>query len=170
MKITLVNPSLVLLMGASGSGKSTFARQHFLPTAVLSSDFFRGMVCDDESNQRATKDAFEVLHFVLEKRLAASRLTVVDATNVQRKARRSLLKLAQQYKISAVAIALNLSEATCYAHNQQRPNRQVALAIVQRQIQQLEQSLTELAQEDFSAIHILHSLEEIAAVEIEIHY
>jgi protein phosphatase len=168
MKITLVNPSLVLLMGASGSGKSTFARRHFLPTAVLSSDFFRGMVCDDESNQRATKDAFEVLHFVLDKRLKAGRLTVVDATNVQRKARRALLRVAQQHEVSAAAIALNLSEAICYAHNQQRPNRQVALAIVQRQIQQLQQSLAEIAQEDFSTIYILNSLEEIAAVEIEI--
>lgn len=160
----------MLLMGASGSGKSTFAQQHFLQTAVLSSDFFRGMVCDDESNQRATKDAFEVLHFVLEKRLKAGRLTVVDATNVQRKARKSLLKLAQQYEISAVAIALNLPEAICYAHNQQRPNRQVALAIVQRQIQQLQQSLADLVQESFSAIYILNSLEEIAAVEIEIQH
>lgn len=125
------------------------------------------MICDDESNQRASKDAFEVLHFVLDKRLAASRLTVVDATNVQRKARRSLLKLAQQYQFAVVAIALNLPEAICYAHNQQRPNRQVALSVVQNQLRQLQRSLEELAQEGFSAIYRLNSLEEIESVEIE---
>ena len=84
-------------IGASGSGKSTFARKHFKPTEVLSSDFCRGLVADDENDQTATKDAFEILHFIAAKRLAAGRLTVVDATNVQPEARKPLVELARQY-------------------------------------------------------------------------
>ncbi|MEG4811864.1 AAA family ATPase, partial [Microcoleus sp. F8-D1] len=83
MKITFPELSLVVLIGASGSGKSTFARQHFLPTEIISSDYCRGLVSDDENNQAATADAFEVLHLIAAKRLAAGKLTVIDATNVQ---------------------------------------------------------------------------------------
>jgi predicted kinase len=79
--------SLVALVGISGSGKSTFAAKHFAPTQVLSSDYFRGLVADDENDQSASADAFDVLHYVAGKRLAAGRLTVVDATNLQPHAR-----------------------------------------------------------------------------------
>ena len=88
MKITIPELSFVVLIGPSGSGKSTFARQHFKPTEVLSSDYCRGLVSDDENNQGATTDAFEVLRFIAGKRLAAGKLTVVDATNVQPEARK----------------------------------------------------------------------------------
>src|SRR3954468_20944553 len=81
VNITVPELSLVVLIGPSGCGKSSFARTHFKPTEVLSSDFCRGLVSDDENAQAATKDAFEVLHFVMRKRLAAGKLTVVDATN-----------------------------------------------------------------------------------------
>src|SRR5689334_2810680 len=104
MPLTLPEPSLVVLIGASGSGKSTFARRHFKPTEVLSSDACRGMVADDENDQAATQDAFEILEFIAAKRLAAGRLTVVDATNVQPQAWRSLVALAKAYHLHAVAI------------------------------------------------------------------
>ena len=87
MKITIPELALVVLIGPSGSGKSSFARKHFRPTEVLSSDYCRGLVSDDENDQAATKDAFEVLHYIGAKRLAAGKLTVVDATNVQEEAR-----------------------------------------------------------------------------------
>ncbi|MFJ4786659.1 AAA family ATPase [Streptomyces sp. NPDC088794] len=70
------------LVGASGSGKSTFAHRHFKPTEVISSDFCRGLVSDDENDQGATKDAFDVLHYIAGKRLAAGRRTVVDSTSL----------------------------------------------------------------------------------------
>jgi protein phosphatase len=91
MNIDLPEPSLVLLIGNTGSGKSTFARAHFRPTEILSSDFLRGMVSDDENDQTATAAAFEVLHLVSARRMEAGRLTVVDATNVQFESRKSLL-------------------------------------------------------------------------------
>src|SRR5919205_1184080 len=104
MKIAIPELSLVVLIGVSGSGKSTFARTHFRPTEVLSSDACRGLVSDDENNQAATTDAFDVLHFIARKRLAAGRLTVVDATNVQVESRRPLVALARQYHVMPVAI------------------------------------------------------------------
>src|SRR5476651_593024 len=94
--------SLVVLIGASGSGKSTFARKHFKATEILSSDYCRGLVSDDENNQAATKDAFAVLHFIAAKRLAAGLLTVVDATNVQTMARQPLIALAREHHVIPV--------------------------------------------------------------------
>src|SRR5262252_8477886 len=105
--------SLVVLIGASGSGKSTFARAHFQPTEVISSDFCRGLVADDENDQSATKDAFDVLHFIAGKRLAAGRLTVIDATNTQPEARRQLVQLAREHDVLPVAIVLDLPEKLC---------------------------------------------------------
>ena len=113
MNITIPELSLVVLVGASGSGKSSFARQHFLPTEVLSSDFCRGLVSDDENDQAATKDAFDVLHFIAAKRLAAGKLVVVDATNVQPEARKPLVALAREYHCLPVAIVLDMPERVC---------------------------------------------------------
>ena len=100
--------AVVALVGASGSGKSSFARKHFRPTEVLSSDFCRGLVSDDENSQAATNDAFEVLHFIASKRLTAGKLVVVDATNVQPEARKSIIALARQYHCLPVAIVFDL--------------------------------------------------------------
>ena len=99
MKVSIPELSLVVLIGTSGSGKSTFARRHFKPTEVLSSDYFRGLVSDDENDQSATGDAFDTLHYVAGKRLAAGRLTVIDATNVQQDARKPLVALARKYHV-----------------------------------------------------------------------
>src|SRR5581483_8202278 len=81
LNITIPELALVVLVGHSGSGKSSFARDHFKRTEVLSSDFCRGLVSDDENDQSATNEAFELLHYIARKRLSAARLTVIDATN-----------------------------------------------------------------------------------------
>jgi predicted kinase len=111
VRIDLPDPSLVVLIGASGSGKSSFAQAHFAPTEVISSDFCRGLVADDENDQAASSDAFAVLHFIAGRRLAQPRFTVVDATNVQREARRPLVELAKQHDLFPVAIVLDMPEA-----------------------------------------------------------
>src|SRR5262249_39932943 len=99
--------SLVLMVGAAGSGKSSFAKAHFLPTEVLSSDHYRGVVADDENDQGASEAAFDVLRYIAGKRLAAGRLTVVDATNVQPEARRPFVALAREHHVLPVAIVLD---------------------------------------------------------------
>ncbi len=167
MKLTIPELSLVVLIGASGSGKSTFASKHFQPTEVLSSDFCRGLVSDNENNQSASKDAFEVLHFVAAKRLAVGRMTIVDATNVQAEDRKPLLALARQYHCFGVAIVLNLPEAVCHERNQQRLERNFGPHVVRRHVQNVQRSIRRLEREGFRYVYILSSLEEIAAVEIE---
>src|SRR6185436_6820285 len=91
MQLSIPALSLIVLVGPSGSGKSTFARSQFLPTEVISSDFCRGLVADDENDQAASDDAFAVLHFIAAKRLERMKLVVVDATNVQTSARKPLI-------------------------------------------------------------------------------
>jgi protein phosphatase len=115
--ITIPELALVVLVGPSGAGKSTFARKHFRPTEVLSSDFCRALVSDDENDQSATTTAFEILHFIASKRLKAGKLTVVDATNVQTEARKPLVALAREHHVIPVAIVFNVPTRLCEDRN-----------------------------------------------------
>ncbi|MGW1466757.1 polynucleotide kinase-phosphatase [Streptomyces sp. NPDC002308] len=165
--------SLVVLIGATGSGKSTFAHRHFKPTEVVSSDFCRGLVADDENDQSASRDAFDVLHYIVGKRLEAGRLTVVDATNVQSEARRKLVQLAREYDVLPVAVVLDLPEEVCLARNAKRPDRaDMPRHVVQRHRRELRRSLRGLEREGFRKVHVLHTEEETdrAAVERERRY
>ncbi|MFG3348779.1 polynucleotide kinase-phosphatase [Streptomyces sp. NPDC048018] len=159
--------SLVVLIGATGSGKSTFARRHFKPTEIVSSDFCRGLVADDENDQSASKDAFDVLHYIAGKRLAAGRLTVVDATSVQSEARRQLVRLAREYDVLPIAIVLDLPEEVCAARNAERPDRaHLPRHVIQRHRRELRRSLKGLEREGFRKVHVLRSAEEVEAAEV----
>jgi len=159
--------ALVAMIGASGSGKSTFARRYFLPTEVLSSDFFRGLVSDDENDQAATHDAFDALYYMLAKRLARGRLTVVDATNVRPDDRKRLVDQARQYHCFAVAIVIDTPEKICLERNRQRPDRVFGPHVVRRQLADLKRGMRGLEREGFRYVHILNE-EEIAFDRIEI--
>ena len=166
MNITIPELSLVVLIGPSGCGKSSFARAHFKPTEVLSSDFCRGLVSDDENAQEATNDAFDVLHYIARKRLAAGRLTVVDATNVQPEGRKPLVVLAREFHVLPVAIVLNLPEKLCHERNQNRPDRQFGPHVVRNQSQQLRRSIRGLEREGFRHVFVLSTPEEVSSVAI----
>lgn len=155
------------MIGASGSGKSTFARTHFLPSEVLSSDYCRGLVSDDENDQAATSDAFDVLHYVAGKRLARGRLTVVDATNVQPEARAPLVALARKFHCLPVAIVLNLPEEICQARNRDRADRAFGPHVIRQQRSQLRRALKGLRREGFRHIFVLDSLAEIDAATVQ---
>jgi protein phosphatase len=167
MNLTVPELALVVLIGPSGCGKSTFARKHFKPTEVLSSDYCRGLVSDDENLQAATTDAFEVLHFIARKRLAAGKLTVVDATNVQPESRKPLVELAREFHCLPVAIVFDLPEKLCQERNRTRPDRDFGPHVIRQQAQQLRRSLRGLQREGFRHIHVLHSIEEVEAALIE---
>lgn len=167
IKIQVPKLSLVVLMGTSGSGKSTFARKHFLPTEIISSDYCRGLVSDDTNDQTATNDAFEVLHFIAAKRLALGKLTVIDATNVQPEARQPLVHLARKYHCLPVIIALNLDESICHERNQGRPDRTFGPHVVRQQRAQLRRSLRNLKREGFRYISVLNDPAEVERVAIE---
>jgi protein phosphatase len=166
-KFTFPDLSLVVLIGASGSGKSTFARKHFLPTEVISSDYCRALVSDDENNLSATNDAFEILHFVAAKRLAAGRLTVADATNVKSEDRKPLIELARQYHCLPVAIVLNMPERVCQDRNHVRTDRRLGNHVAHNQLQNLRRSLRGLEREGFRHVLILSSPEEAESVVLE---
>ncbi|MEK8018382.1 MAG: AAA family ATPase, partial [Candidatus Parabeggiatoa sp.] len=117
MQVKIPELSLVILIGASGSGKSSFVQKHFKPTEILSSDYCRALVSDDESDQSVTQEAFEILHFIAAKRLATGKLTVIDATNVKSEDRKSLLALAREYHVLSAAIVFNLPERLCHERN-----------------------------------------------------
>src|SRR5262249_24846246 len=133
----------------------------------LSSDFFRGLVCDDETDQAASKDAFESLHFVAARRLQNRRLTVIDATNVQPEARRPLIELARKYHYLTTAIVFDLPADLCHARNQERPDRTFGPHVVRTHAQQLQRSLRNLGREGFRDVHVLSSPEEVESVVVE---
>lgn len=165
--LSIPNLSLVVLIGPSGAGKSTFARRHFLPTEVLSSDYCRGLVSDDENSQAATRDAFEVLHFIAAKRLEVGRLTVVDATNVQPESRASLVALARQYHVLPVAIVFNLPEEVCQERNRERADRDFGPHVIRQQRSQMRRSLKGLKREGFRHVFELESAAEVDATFVE---
>jgi protein phosphatase len=166
MEIKIPELALVVLVGASGSGKSTFARTHFKSTEILSSDFCRGLVSDDENDQAATNDAFEVLHFIAAKRLKAGKLTVIDATNVQSEARKSLIALAREYHCLPVALVLDFQERLCRDRNSNRPDRNFGDHVIRNQMSQLRKSLRGMEREGFRHLTVFKSPEELGGLTI----
>ena len=165
-RLSIPDLSLVVLIGVSSSGKSTFAREHFLPTEVLSADFFRGAVADDENSLEATDDAFAALHFVAARRLARGLLTVVDATNVQPEARKPLVALAKRYHAQPVAIVFDLPRALCEERAAGRTDRDLPPHVIPRQHSQLRRGLKGLKHEGFRRSFALRSPADVAGVEV----
>ena len=167
MTLRLPAGAMVVLIGPSGAGKSTFAARHFAPTQVLSSDGMRAAVADDPNDQTATDAAFELLHTALGMRLARGRLTVVDATNVERWARDQLLAIARRNRRPPVAIVLDLPLATCIERNATRPDRRVPTASIRRQHARMHASLDGLVAEGFEPILVLSTVEAVEALSVE---
>ncbi len=166
MRIEIPEFALVALIGATSSGKSTFARKHFLPTEVLSSDFFRGMVSDDENNQKVSREAFDLLFYAANKRLDLMRTTVIDATNLQQAARKQIIDLAREQNVHSVAIVLNLPERDLLARNAARSDRGYPEHVIRKHVSDLRRSLRNLKKEGFRFVYILNSQQEVDEVEI----
>ncbi|MBE3015165.1 polynucleotide kinase-phosphatase [Microbispora sp. NEAU-D428] len=154
-EISVPELSLVVLVGISGSGKSTFAARHFAPTQVVSSDFCRGLVADDENDQTATPEAFDLLHHIVGIRLRRGLLTVVDATNVQWEARKKLIELAKSHDVLADAIVLDVPEEVARARNAARPDRAFGPHVITRQRKELRRSLGKIVRDGFRRVHVL---------------
>ena len=122
-EIKLPEISLVLLVGVSSSGKSTFAKKYFLPTEILSSDHCRALVSDDENNLGVTDAAFEVLHYIAAKRLKLGRLTVIDALNLRKEDRAKLVQLAKDNYALAAAIVLETPIRKLLDRHEERTDR-----------------------------------------------
>ncbi|MEV4254928.1 polynucleotide kinase-phosphatase [Spirillospora sp. NPDC049652] len=165
-EIRLPEMGLVVLVGVSGSGKSHFARRHFAPTQVVSSDRCRGIVSDDENDQSATGDAFELLHHIVRTRLRRGLLTVVDATNVQVGPRQQLLRIARECDVMSAAIVLDVPDAVAAARNAARPDRDLPDHVIPRQRRELRRGLRSLQSREFKRSYVLTGVEEIDAATV----
>jgi protein phosphatase len=166
--VPIPDPSLVLLVGAAGSGKSTFAARHFAPDEVLSSDAFRALLAGDEANQAVSRAAFAILHRELERRLRERRLTVVDATNAEPHHRRSLVRRADAAGVPAVALVLALPDAVVLDRNRRRPRR-VDEAVIRTHLASVELALRPggLETEGYAGIWIARLPEQVDGVAID---
>lgn len=165
-EIKIPELGLVVLCGASGSGKSTFAARHFAPTEVVSSDHCRALVGDDERDQSVTGPAFELLHTIIDKRLALGRLTVVDATNIKSDDRKPLLELARRWDVLCTAIVFDVPLDLCFGHNGSRQDRQTPQHAIKRQHTALRRNARRLRNERFNRVYTLGSASELDSVAV----
>jgi len=166
VRLSLAADTMLVLIGPSGAGKSTFAARHFATTEVLSSDALRAVVADDPNDQSATDAAFELLHAALALRLARGRLTVVDATNVERWARARLLDEARRHRRPAVALVFDLPLAVCLARNAARTDRRLPPAAIRRQHARMRASIERLAGEGFDPVAVLPTADAVDAARV----
>ena len=166
MKITLPEYALVTLVGISGSGKSTFAKKHFKPTEIISSDYCRALASDDENDQSATADAFDILKYIASIRLKNKKLTVIDATNIQEHARKENRVVSSRFHAPDIAIVLNLPAEVCVERNKNRTDREINSKVTKWQRIQLKKSLRQLKREKYRQIYVLNTPEEVEAVTI----
>lgn len=167
MRIEIPEFALIAMVGATSSGKTTFALKHFKKTEVLSSDRFRGIVSDDEDDQSASADAFDLLYYAANKRLNKMRTTVIDATNLHAPDRKKVLDIAREQNVHAVAIVLNLPERILQERNQTRQERQYPERVIRKHVYELRRSIRGLRREGFRFVYVLNSPEEIDEAIIE---
>jgi predicted kinase len=166
-QITIPRNTLVVLCGPAGCGKSTFAARHFRPTQVVSSDNCRAMVSDDPANQGVSHHAFDLMHFIIEKRLGLGRLTVADATNLKRDERRWMIRAARYFRFRSAALVFDISLETCLARNARR-SRVVPEGALRSQYETLQATLNTVSREGFDYVFVLdEEAQERAEVEVE---
>ncbi len=165
-QITIPDFALVVLIGPTGSGKSSFARKHFLETEIVSSDNCRALVSDDETDLGATADAFDLLNYTAAIRLKRRLLTVIDATSVRREDRARLVQLARKYHALPVAVVLDIDPKICHDRNQSRPNRDFGEHVARNHSKSLRRGLRGLQKEGFRQIQVMKSPGEVDALQI----
>ena len=164
MEISIPKTALVLLIGASGSGKSSFAKKHFAQYEIVSSDACRGIVSNDENNQAASGDAFELFHFIISMRLKKGLLTVADATNIQPDARKKLISIAHSFHVLPVAIVFDMPQKLCETRNKERTDRTLPVHVIRRQLQDVKRSVRNIKKEGFKKLYTFRSEEDANAV------
>jgi protein phosphatase len=152
--ILIPRNTLVVLCGPAGSGKSTWASKHFLPTQIVSSDECRALIVDDPANQSVSAQAFDLFHFIIKQRLMLGRLTVADATNLKPEHRRTLLLIAKRNQFNAAAILFDLPIEVCVERSSRR-KRRVSQEALLKQRELFETTLYSIRKEKFDYVHVL---------------
>lgn len=165
-RVEIPDFALVVLIGASGSGKSTFAARRFLPTEIISSDRCRALVGDDEADQGVTTDAFELVRTIAEKRLKNRKLAVIDATNVRPADRKGWIELARKWHALPIAMVIDPGAEVCVERNRDRPDRPFGAQVVHRMVNEIRKGLGRLEREGFRQVWKLSSPEAIDSAEV----
>jgi protein phosphatase len=166
ISVRLLRPSLIVLCGPAACGKSTFAERHFRATQIISSDWARARIADDERDQRYNSQAFALVHFLVEQRLTVNRLCVVDSTALTAQARKDLLDLAKKCQVPSTLLVFHVPLQTCIERDEKR-ERSVGKAIIERQYQVFVQGQETTHQEGFDQVVEFHDGDQ-ERVEIEI--
>ncbi len=154
MRLRVPSPSLIVLCGPAGSGKSTFAGRHFPSGAIVSSDRCRAMLADDERNMAVSREAFDLFHAIIDRRLRFRRLTVADSTALRKEARKILLEIGRRREVPVLLIVFDVTEDRCYLHDKLR-ERRVGRAVIARQVRLLIEALRAIPQEGFDSVTVL---------------
>lgn len=168
-EISIPEGALVVLVGITGAGKSTFARRRFKDTRVLSSDRMRAIISDSENDMEASSDAFSLVHTIARMRISRGLLTVIDATNTIDFARSDLLKIAAECDAPAVAVVLNIPYETCLERTFLRTDRPFGEEVVKMHFEEFRIAMKSIDHEGFDRVYVLNGMEAVenACITIE---
>jgi predicted kinase len=166
--IRVLRPSVIVLCGPAACGKSTFAARHFRRTHVVSSDFCRQLVCDDETDQRYHSQAFALLNFLIGQRLSINRICVVDSTAITPGARKSLLDLGRKYRVRTELFLFDIPLEKCLERDRAR-QRSVGPKVIEEQYRLFKQAQESVYSEEFDDIVELRE-EDLQSVRCELLY
>jgi alkanesulfonate monooxygenase SsuD/methylene tetrahydromethanopterin reductase-like flavin-dependent oxidoreductase (luciferase family)/predicted kinase len=145
------DPALVVLVGASGSGKSTWAAQRYLPREIVSSDELRAVVGSGEHDLDASQDAFSLLDQIVAARTGRRLTTVVDTLGLSAGRRLGYLATARQAGLPAVAVLFDTDPAVCRQRNRSR-QRSVPAAVLDEQLHRVHEAAGLLESEGWDAV------------------
>ncbi len=166
--IRVLRPSVIVLCGPAACGKSTFATRHFRSTHIVSSDFCRKLVCDDEADQRYDSQSFALANSLIGQRLSINRLCVVDSTALTPRARKSLLDLGRKYRVRTELFLFDITLEKCLDRDRLRP-RSVGPRVIEEQYRLFQQAQSVVGSEGFDQITDLHE-DDLQSVRFEILY
>ena len=166
IKITVPRRTLLVLCGPAGSGKSAFAAQRFIPTSIVSSDYCRAMICDDENNQQVNRDTFDLFYYIIQKRVYLGRFTVADSTALRSDTRRRLRAQSRQSGYYGCLLIFNTPPEICLARNRLR-SRSVEEQVIPYHAGLLQQTLLDASTEGWEQVHVLGVDDTDAQIEVE---
>jgi alkanesulfonate monooxygenase SsuD/methylene tetrahydromethanopterin reductase-like flavin-dependent oxidoreductase (luciferase family)/predicted kinase len=149
--VDIPDPALVVLIGPSGAGKTTWAAERYLPQEIVSSDRLRAVVGSGEHDLDASADAFSVLEQIVAARTGRHLTTVVDTVGFDAERRRGHLALARRAGLPAVAVLFDTDAVTCRQRNRQR-DLPVPAAVLEAQLRRLAAAAEQVPAEGWDAV------------------